>query len=52
MYKKLIDQFQSPETILKASENQLKKIDKISAKIINPYGDIIDKIDDLMSVKK
>ena len=35
MYKKLIDQFQSPETILKASENQLKKIDKISAKIIN-----------------
>ncbi|WP_457554101.1 DNA-processing protein DprA [Desulfobacula sp.] len=35
MYKKLIDQFQSPEFVLKAPENQLKKIDKISAKIIN-----------------
>jgi len=35
MYKKLIDQFQSPEMVLNASEAQLKKVDKISAKIIN-----------------
>ena len=35
MYKKLIHQFQSPEKVLKASEAQLKTIDKISAKIIN-----------------
>ena len=35
MYKKLIDQFQSPENVLKASESQLRLIDKISLKIIN-----------------
>ena len=35
MVKRLIDQFQSPEKVLTASEDQLKKIDKISAKIIN-----------------
>jgi len=35
MYKKLIDQFQSPENILNASKSQLGMIDKISAKIIN-----------------
>ena len=35
MAKKLIDQFQSPERVLSASESELKKIDKISAKIIN-----------------
>jgi len=35
MYKKLIDQFQSPEMVLNASEAQLKKVDKISGKIIN-----------------
>ena len=34
MYKKLIDQFLSPEKILKASEIQLGRIDKISLKII------------------
>ncbi|MCD4721283.1 MAG: DNA-processing protein DprA [Desulfobacula sp.] len=34
MYKKLIDQFQSPDNILKASETQLGRVDKISAKII------------------
>jgi len=33
--KKLIEQFQSPETVLNASETQLKKIDKISAKTVN-----------------
>lgn len=35
MYKKLIDQFQSPENILKASETRLGMVDKISKKIIN-----------------
>ena len=35
MYKKLIHQFQSPENILNASETQLKKIDGISAKMID-----------------
>jgi len=35
MYKKLMDQFQSPENILKASEPQLGRVDKISKKIIN-----------------
>lgn len=34
IYKKLIDKFHSPENVLNASEDQLKKIDKISAKII------------------
>ena len=35
LYKKLIDQFHSPGSVLKAPESQLKKVDKISAKIIN-----------------
>jgi len=35
MYKKLIDHFQSPETVLKASESQLRQVEKISSKIIN-----------------
>jgi len=35
MYKKLIEEFQSPEKVLNASENQLAKIDKISKKIVN-----------------
>jgi DNA processing protein len=35
MYKRLIHQFESPEMVLTASEAQLKKIDKISEKIIN-----------------
>ncbi|WP_299981182.1 DNA-processing protein DprA [Desulfobacula sp.] len=35
MYKKLIDQFQSPENILKAPESQLRMVDKMSPKIIN-----------------
>ncbi|MCP3876568.1 MAG: DNA-protecting protein DprA [Desulfobacteraceae bacterium] len=34
MIKKLIDQFQTPENVLAASENQLIKIDKMSAKVI------------------
>jgi len=34
MYKKLIDQFGSPENILKAPETQLRRVDKISSKII------------------
>jgi DNA processing protein len=34
MYKRLIHQFQSPEMVLNASEAQLKKIEKISEKII------------------
>ncbi|MCK5695313.1 MAG: DNA-processing protein DprA [Desulfobacula sp.] len=34
MYKKLIDQFHLPENILKASETQLGRVDKISKKII------------------
>jgi len=35
MYKKLIDQFQSPENVLTASESNLRRVDKISTKIIN-----------------
>ena len=35
LYKRLIDQFQSPENILAASEIQLATIDNISKKIIN-----------------
>ncbi|MBU8849760.1 MAG: DNA-processing protein DprA [Desulfobacterales bacterium] len=35
MYKKLIDQFGSPENILKASKSQLGMVDKMSLKIIN-----------------
>ncbi len=34
MYKKLISQFLSPERVLNSTETQLKKIDKISEKII------------------
>ncbi|NOX35845.1 MAG: DNA-protecting protein DprA [Deltaproteobacteria bacterium] len=34
LYKKLIDQFKSPETVLNASKGQLGKIDKISSKVI------------------
>ncbi|MBT3387170.1 MAG: DNA-protecting protein DprA [Desulfobacula sp.] len=34
MYKKLIHQFLSPERVLNSTETQLKKIDKISEKII------------------
>jgi hypothetical protein len=26
--------------------------DKISLKVYNPYGEVIDRIDDLLSVKK
>ena len=34
LYKKLIEVFHSPEIVLNASEDQLKKVDKISSKII------------------
>lgn len=34
MYKKLIDQFHSPEIILNMDESQLRKVDKISPRII------------------
>ncbi len=35
LYKKLIDRFQTPEAILKASEIELMSVDRISAKIIH-----------------
>lgn len=35
VYKKLIEEFQSPDNVLKASEHQLIKIEKISKKILN-----------------
>lgn len=35
MFKKLIDHFHSPERVLKAQESQLRKIDRISARLIN-----------------
>lgn len=35
MYKRLIDQFGSPEIVLKASEHQLGKVNRLSAKVRN-----------------
>lgn len=35
MYKKLIDQFGSPEMVLNATETELKTVDKISSRVLN-----------------
>ncbi len=40
--------YSSQENVIMFSADK----NKISAEIINPYGDVIDKIDDLMAVKK